>query len=163
MIYDYQTNFIETQKSVFASDSGLYEWGNLSYKWWRVGKRTKRHKRDIICMFYFNARKLNSGGGIFSTHYFIVFFSKVTCWVFYNQILFYFFFYYNNYIFFIAVQLQLSPFPSHYSPCPTHPHLPHSILPCPLSLSMGPLYMFLDLTLSLLSPLIPASLPSSHC
>ena len=95
-------------------------------------------------MFYFNARKLNSGGGIFSTHYFIVFFSKVTCWVFYNQILFYFFFYYNNYIFFIAVQLQLSPFPSHYSPCPTHPHLPHSILPPPLSLFMGPLYVFLD-------------------
>ena len=29
-------------------------------------------------------------------------------------------------------------------PRPTHPHLPHSILPLQLSLSMGPSYMFLD-------------------
>ena len=31
--------------------------------------------------------------------------------------------------FLIVVQVQLSPFFSHHSPCPTHPHLPPSILP----------------------------------
>ena len=36
---------------------------------------------------------------------------------------------------------------------PALPHLPQSILP-PLSLSRGPLYMFLDWTLPLLSPVI---------
>ena len=43
-------------------------------------------------------------------------------------------------------------------PCPTHPHLPHSIFP-PLSLSMEPLHMFLDLTLPLLSPIISLTPP----
>ena len=55
-------------------------------------------------------------------------------------------------------------FPSLLSPVlPTTP-LPHSkLLPClpPLSLSMGPLYLFFNLTLLLLSPLCPS--PSSHC
>ena len=46
------------------------------------------------------------------------------------------------------MQLQLPPFSPMTLPCPTHPHLPHSIPP--LSLSMGPLYMFLgDLSSSL--------------
>ena len=45
-------------------------------------------------------------------------------------------------------------------PCPTHPHLPHSIPPYPpLSLSTGPLPMFLDWTLPLLSPVIPLPPP----
>ena len=47
--------------------------------------------------------------------------------------------------FFIVVQLLLSSFPPITFCCPTHPHLPHSVLsPYPLSLSMDPLYMFLD-------------------
>ena len=42
-----------------------------------------------------------------------------------------------------------SRFPPISFPFPTHPSLPHSLLP-PLSLSMGPLFMFLDLVLPLL-------------
>ena len=46
--------------------------------------------------------------------------------------------------------------------CPIHPspHLPHSILPTLLSQSVGPLCMFLDFTLPLLSPFSPSH-PSS--
>ena len=46
-------------------------------------------------------------------------------------------------IFFIVVQLQLSQFSPVALPHPTHPPLPQSILTL-LSMSMGPLYMFLD-------------------
>ena len=60
-------------------------------------------------------------------------------------------------IYFIVVQLQLSPF-SHYSPL-SYP-LPHSILPPPLlSMSMGPSYIFLDLTLPPFSPVTPLLSP----
>ena len=41
--------------------------------------------------------------------------------------------------------------------------IPTSILPTPLSLSLGPLYMFLDLTLPFFSPLSCSSLPSGYC
>ena len=41
-------------------------------------------------------------------------------------------------------------------PCPAQPPFPHSVFPSPLSLSMGPLYMFLDLTLPLLSLVTPS-------
>ena len=53
--------------------------------------------------------------------------------------------------YFIVVQLQLSPFFPYASPLLP----PHSILPPPppLSLSMGLLYMFLDLTFPFLSPI----------
>ena len=44
------------------------------------------------------------------------------------------------------------------SPAQLTPHLPHSLLP-PLSLSLGLLHMFLDLTLPLLSPVIPLPTP----
>ena len=60
--------------------------------------------------------------------------------------------------FFTIIQLWLSPFSPHFSPLPYPPptsHIQSSLL---LSLSIGPLYMFLDLTLPLLSPVI--SLPS---
>ena len=55
--------------------------------------------------------------------------------------------------FFIVVQLQLSLVFPHYSPLPYPP--PKSYIqssPDPLSLSLGPLYIFLALTLPLLSP-----------
>ena len=42
------------------------------------------------------------------------------------------------------------------------PLLPQSIL-TPLSMSMGSLYMFLDLTFLFFSPIIPLPLPSGHC
>ena len=70
-------------------------------------------------------------------------------WTFFFIVYIFLFLFY----FFIVVQSQLSPF----SPIPTHttyPHLPHSISPPPLSLSMGPLYMFLDNTSSI-SPIMP--------
>ena len=51
----------------------------------------------------------------------------------------------SSFNFFIVVQLQLSPFPPNYSPTP-YPAPPLTLNPpLPLSLSMGPLYMFLDL------------------
>ena len=45
--------------------------------------------------------------------------------------------------FLIVVQLQLSPFSPITLPCLTHAYLPHSI-PTPLSVSIGPLYIFLE-------------------
>ena len=67
----------------------------------------------------------------------------------------------NDFIYFyIVVQLQLSPFSHHYSALPSPPptfHIQSS--PTPLSMSMGPLYKFLDLTTPLLSPIIPLQLP----
>ena len=62
-------------------------------------------------------------------------------------------------IYFIVDQLQLSPFPPNYPPLsyPT-PHT-HSILPSLLSLFIGPLSMFLDLTLPLLSPITSLAPP----
>ena len=51
-------------------------------------------------------------------------------------------------------------FPPLTLPCPAHPFSPtFKPLPAPLSLSMGPLYMFLNLTLPHLSPVIPLPLP----
>ena len=60
--------------------------------------------------------------------------------------------------FFIIVQVQLSPFPPTTPLCPTHPHLPPSIL-SPLTLSMCPLYMFLDDP----SPISLSPLLSGYC
>ena len=55
--------------------------------------------------------------------------------------------------FFIVAKLQLSPFPTpHCFPLPCPPSLSHIQSALSLSLSIGPLYMFLDLTLPLLSP-----------
>ena len=50
--------------------------------------------------------------------------------------------------------------PPHF-PHPSHPHLPPSILPPFSSLSMHPLYMFLDNPLS--PPTSPSHLPSGYC
>ena len=47
------------------------------------------------------------------------------------------------------------------SPALPTPHLPHSIPP-PLSLSLGPLFMFLDLTLPFFFPLSSSPLPRGH-
>ena len=48
------------------------------------------------------------------------------------------------YLFFIAVQVQFSPFPPHHNPHPTPPiSTSHPQSYPPLALSMGPLYMFL--------------------
>ena len=63
---------------------------------------------------------------------------------------------------FSVVQLQLSLYPPYYSPLPYRSPTSdsHSSLsPNPLSVSMGPLYMFLDLTLPLLCPVIPLPSP----
>ena len=50
-------------------------------------------------------------------------------------------------------------FPTTTFPCPTCPP-PHTLNPTPpLAFSMGPLYTFLDITLPLLSPIIPLPLP----
>ena len=55
-------------------------------------------------------------------------------------------------------------FPPIALPCPAHPTSPpFSPPPTPLSLSMGPLYMVLDLTLPLFPPLPPSPIPSGHC
>ena len=57
-------------------------------------------------------------------------------------------------VFFIVSQVQLSPFCPHDSPL-LRPPPTFQFLSSPLSsLPMGPLYMFLDLTLPLLSPII---------
>ena len=59
---------------------------------------------------------------------------------------------------FFMVQLQLSPFPPTTLPCPTHPHLLHSVLPlhwcCPWVL-----YTCSLMTLPLHSPVIPLPPP----
>ena len=63
-------------------------------------------------------------------------------------------------LFFIIVQVQVSPFPPHQQhPCPTHPHFPSWNLPS-LPLSMCPLYMFPDSLLVIISyyPSAPSSL-----
>ena len=57
------------------------------------------------------------------------------------------------FIFIIVVLLQLSQFSPMAFPFPTHSQLPQSI-PTLLSMSMGHLYLFLDQTLPLLSPLM---------
>ena len=49
--------------------------------------------------------------------------------------------------------------PSFLSPVLLTPNPPHSILPHPLSLSMHPLYMFLNLTFPLLFPITPLRPP----
>ena len=68
------------------------------------------------------------------------------------------------YVFLLLFNYSCPHFPLLLSTVLSTPHLTHSILPpTPLSLSMGPLYMFLKLTLPLLSPVIPLSLPSGHC
>ena len=49
------------------------------------------------------------------------------------------------FLFFIVVQVQLSPFPPHYSPPMPYPPLPPTFNPpASLSLSMGLVYRFLD-------------------
>ena len=63
--------------------------------------------------------------------------------------------------FFIVVQVQLSPFSCHYFPPPHVPPLSTLNL-TPLALFMSPLYTFLNLTLSLLSPIIPLPTSSSY-
>ena len=63
--------------------------------------------------------------------------------------------------FFLVVQVQLSPFSSHHSPHPTHPH-PHPRSYSPLTLSMCPLYMFLDDTSPISPPLSLSLLPSGY-
>ena len=60
---------------------------------------------------------------------------------------------------FIVAQLQLSPFPSITLPCPTHPRLPHSILPAPCCPCPWVLYMCSLMTLPLLCPIIPLPSP----
>ena len=70
----------------------------------------------------------------------------------------YLFIYILKYHVVVVVQLQLSPFSPHYC-LPPYPPPPPTVNPAPLSLSMGPLHMFLDLTLPLLSPIIPLLLP----
>ena len=65
------------------------------------------------------------------------------------------------YLFFIVVQLQLSPFPPLLSPALPTPTSHTQSSPTLLTLSMGPSYMFLDLTLHLLSPIIP--FPTTFC
>ena len=62
------------------------------------------------------------------------------------------------FVYLFIIQLHPSSFFPHYSICPTHSHLPHSILPPWLSLSMGPLSMFL-MTLPFLPSVIPPSSP----
>ena len=62
------------------------------------------------------------------------------------------------FFFLIVIQLQLSPFFPHYSSWPYRPPISHIQCCSFLSLSMGPLYMILDLTLPLLS-LLPHLLP----
>ena len=74
--------------------------------------------------------------------------------VFSPHILFFWFFSFT-----FVVQLYLSPFSPITLPCPTQPPSPTFNPSCLLSLSMGPLHMFLDLTLPLLSPVIPLSPP----
>ena len=58
----------------------------------------------------------------------------------------------------IVVQLQLSPFHPHYSSLPYPTPTSHIQSSPPLTLSMGPLYMFLDLIL-LLPPMTPLRPP----
>ena len=61
--------------------------------------------------------------------------------------------------FFYCCSIKVVPI-SHYSPLPYPPHTSH-IQPSPflLSVSMGPLYMFFDLTLPLFSPVTPLPSP----
>ena len=49
-----------------------------------------------------------------------------------------------SFIYLFLLLFSCPHFPLTTLPCPIHPHLPHSILPPPLALSMDPLYMFLD-------------------
>ena len=72
--------------------------------------------------------------------------------------LFSFFFYINLFhcsllYFFIVVQFQLSPFPPIALPCPIQ-HLLPKTLSSPLSLSVGPLYLFPSFLLLSPSPLV---------
>ena len=62
---------------------------------------------------------------------------------------------YVNLLFFIVVQVQLSPFsPHHY--LPPHPSPPPNLSPTPrLALSMGPFYIFIDDSPPF-SPIIPS-------
>ena len=62
----------------------------------------------------------------------------------------------------IIVQLQLSPFPPITLPCPTQPHLAHSILPS-VCLCLWVLYTCSFMTLPLLSPLSLSTFPSGNC
>ena len=60
-------------------------------------------------------------------------------------------------LFFIVVQVQLSPFSPHYSPHPSHPHFPPLILPpfCFVHVPENP-FPFLP-------PIISSHLPSGYC
>ena len=64
--------------------------------------------------------------------------------------------------FFTVIQLSCPHFPPITLPCPTYLQPPTFDPPPLLSLSLDPLYMFLDLTLPLLSPLSPFPLASGH-
>ena len=61
--------------------------------------------------------------------------------------------------FFTVIQLSCPHFPPITLPCPTYLQPPTFDPPPLLSLSLDPLYMFLDLTLPLLSPLSPSLTP----